>query len=283
MAHTFDATLKDLLSPAPEDFASVFALPSGLPATVLNVDLSTLSAATDVAFGFGEPLREIVDINFQSGPDSDIDARCHLYSAALHFRFGVPVRTILLLLRPKADSGTISGSMSYASRSSGVEFRYEVTRIWEQMPETYLGGGVSLLPLATLCRLPPGRPVAIALRDVVQEIERRLAEECEHAEAARIMTAAFVLAGLRVDRKELGPIFDGVKIMHESSAYDLILEEGGVREAQRIILRLGKRRFGNPDEATIKELSSIKDLDRLERLTDEILGASNWNELIATP
>ena len=70
--------------------------------------------------------------------------------------------------------------------------------------------------------------------------------------------------------------------MHESSAYELILEEGGVREAQRIILRLGKKRFGQPDEAITTSLSAIKDLDRLERLSDAVLGAANWKELLET-
>lgn len=70
MPHRFDATLKEILSPRPEDFAAVFSLPHISPAQPLNVDLSTISAATDVAFGFGAPIQEIVDLNFQSGPDA---------------------------------------------------------------------------------------------------------------------------------------------------------------------------------------------------------------------
>jgi hypothetical protein len=34
----------------------LFDLPRTAPAQTLNVDLSTISAATDVAFGFGDPL-----------------------------------------------------------------------------------------------------------------------------------------------------------------------------------------------------------------------------------
>jgi hypothetical protein len=78
MAHRFDATLKELLAPRPEDFVPVFRLPQVKPAKALNVDLSTISAATDVAFGFGSPLQEIVDLNFQSGPDATLAARLHL-------------------------------------------------------------------------------------------------------------------------------------------------------------------------------------------------------------
>jgi len=84
-----------------------FGLPQTLPAVRLNVDLSTLSAATDVAIGFGDRSRKLPTSIFQSGPDADVAKRCHLYSAALNFRFGVSVRTILILLRPKADADGI--------------------------------------------------------------------------------------------------------------------------------------------------------------------------------
>ncbi len=50
-----------------------------------------------MAFGFGEPLEQMVDLNFQSGPDARVDSRVHLYSAALHLRFGVPVRSVLII------------------------------------------------------------------------------------------------------------------------------------------------------------------------------------------
>ena len=96
MAHSFDATLKDLLEPEPEDFVPAFGLPSTQPVVPINIDLSTITAATDVAIGFGDPLQEIVDLNFQSGPDREVAQRCHLYNAALNFRFGVPVRTIIV-------------------------------------------------------------------------------------------------------------------------------------------------------------------------------------------
>jgi hypothetical protein len=95
MPYRFDATLKEIVSPCPEDFAPVFHVPRALPAQPLNVDLSTISAATDVAFGFGAPLQEVVDLNFQSGPDPLVPARLHLYNAAFHLRYQVPVRSVL--------------------------------------------------------------------------------------------------------------------------------------------------------------------------------------------
>jgi len=286
MAHPFDVTLKEMLVQHPEDFTPVFALPRITPARALNVDLSTISAATDVAFGFGQPLQEIVDLNFQSGPDPGLAARMHLYSAAYHLKHGVPVRSVAILLRPRADAASITGTMSYMAGNKRVQFEYDVVRMWQQPVDAFLHGGPGLLPLATLCQVSAGKPIAEWLRAVVREIDRRLAQEADHARAVRLMTAAFILSGMRVPKESLASIFDGVRIMHESTAYDMILDEGRlegeIRRSHRLLLRQGTRRFGAPDAQTAGILTAIQDLERLERLADAILTASSWGELIAT-
>jgi hypothetical protein len=109
----FDATLKDIVPDHAAEYAGVFRLPKHKPVTPLNVDLSTLSAASDVAFGYGEPLDEIVDINFQSGGDPFADWRFHLYNAALGHHFHVPVRSVAVLLRPAADHPNLTGTLHY--------------------------------------------------------------------------------------------------------------------------------------------------------------------------
>jgi hypothetical protein len=71
--------------------------------------------------------------------------------------------------------------------------------------------------------------------------------------------------------------------MHESSAYELILEEGGIREAQQILLLQGNERLGRADDGVVSALKKIQDLDRLNRLAAAVLHASTWQELLATP
>jgi hypothetical protein len=253
----------------------------------------------------------IADLNFQSGPDPDVAARCLLYSVALHFRFKVPVRTLLILLRPKADAKDIDGKLAYLAGKSGVEFSYEVVRMWQQPVEPFLRGGLHLLPLATLCQLPANRPIAEALHDVVMEIDRRLSQECEHGKAVRLMTAAFILTGLRVARTAIAPVFSGVRVMHESTAFDYYVEEGlqkglqkgleegvkkgleegvkkgleeGVLQGQhRQLLSVGGKLVGEPDAATVAALQAIKDPDRLERLALAVHKATSWQEVLGTP
>ena len=76
---------------------------------------------------------------------------------------------------------------------------------------------------------------------------------------------------------------DGVRVMHESTAYDMILDEGRLEGEIRLLLRLGRKRFGPLDAADEAVLKSTKDPERLERLADAILTVRSWEELLSTP
>lgn len=291
MSHPFDATLKDILGHSAADLTPVLHLPVGVPSRALNIDLSTISAASDVAFGFGQPLEQIVDVNFQSGPDNLVDARLLLYNAAYHHHYPVPVRSILILLRPAADHSHLTGLLTYRAGGSRVEFAYEVIRLWQQPLAPFLTGGLALLPLAPLCQLAADVPLEQALRELIHQIDRRLTAEAPYARAVQLMTAAFVLTGLRVGKQSLSHIFRGVKAMYDSSAFTLYEEkgrqegrqEGRVEESHRLLLRLGSKRLGVADSATEAALRAINDIDRLERMADTVLTASSWQELLAMP
>lgn len=282
MSHQFDSTMKELVETHAADFVSIFGLPADSPPTALNIDLSTLTAATDVTLGFGDPLTVIADLNFQSGPDPQLESRLLIYNAALRHRYRAPVRSLLILLRPGADHSRLTGHFAYATGSSRVEFRYETIRMGQLPPEPFLTGGLGLLPLATLCQLPSNVPMAEAMTQIVAEIDRRLIAETERHRAVRLMSAAFILSGLRVEREALSSIFEGVRVMHESSAFEL-LDEWEARGAHRIILRQARKRFGAPPAADEALLRSFTDVDRLERISDAISTAESWAELLATP
>jgi hypothetical protein len=71
--------------------------------------------------------------------------------------------------------------------------------------------------------------------------------------------------------------------MKESSGYQIILDEGRLDEAKKILLRLGRQSFGVPSEAIKASLEAISDLERLERMSDRVLTAASWSELLDTP
>jgi hypothetical protein len=283
MSLPFDATLKTIVAERPGDFATVFDLPKDEAVSAINVDLSTISAATDVALAYGNPTRLIVDLNFQTGPDPVLPGRLHLYNSVLYSRYNVPVRSILVLLRPKADGPHLTGNLTYGDGRCRVEFGYEIIRLWQQPVESFLRAGLSVLPLATLCEMPANQPLPDALREVVREIDRRLGNEATEAEAARLMKASYILTSLRMMKNEVAPIYRGVGHMNEMTAYDEAMEEAELKRSYVLLIRLGRMQFGIPTPATVTELQSIRDLERLERLAEAILTAKSWAELLATP
>ena len=68
----------------------------------------------------------------------------------------------------------------------------------------------------------------------------------------------------------------------ESSAYRVIVEEGRVTEARRLIIALGTERLGPPSVTDVRMIEAIDDVDALERLARRVLTASTWQELLAS-
>jgi hypothetical protein len=282
MPKPFDATLKDLVQSHLPDYVRQFELTELGPFAPLNVDLSTISAATDIVLGHGDPPKTIVDLNFQASHDNDLASRVFVYNALLHHRFRAPVHSVVVLLRPEADDRRLTGRLRYQIRSlrSSVRFAYAVVKVWQLPADRLLEGGLGIMPLATLGKFAGGVSVEAGLAQIARQIVDRLSRQASPAVAAKLLTASYVLSGLRVPEEVAKMVFEGVQAMKESTTYQGIVAEGRVDEARRIILRQGKKKFGRPSAAVMAALENTSDLDRLERLSDRVLIASSWRELL---
>jgi hypothetical protein len=128
MAMTFDATLKDMGRESPEAFLAAFDRLPAAPVRLLNVDLSRVTTAADLILGIGEPLEEIIHLDFQSSAAARKHADLLAYNALLFAHYLVPVHSIVLLLRPEAAHANLNGRIAYGPRPGrgSMEFSYEV-------------------------------------------------------------------------------------------------------------------------------------------------------------
>jgi predicted transposase YdaD len=195
-----------------------------------------------------------------------------------------------MLLRQEADGPAMSGLLQQHLPDGSLyhEFRYNVVRIWERSVEEILAGGLATLPLAPIAKIAPGE-----LPELIRRMEQRIDSEATQAEAAELWVAAFLLTGLIYPRDFTKPLFQGIRAMKESSAYQLILDEGRaegelrgemrgeMREAAKLLKKLGTRRFGAPDHSVLVVIEAITDLERIELLLERMLDASSWEELLA--
>jgi hypothetical protein len=285
MSLPFDAVLKDMGREDPRAFLAEFDQPTPAPVSLLNVDLSTVTTAADLVIGVGDPLQEIIHLDFQSSAAAWKHADTLVYNALLYRNSHVPVHSSIILLRPQAAHPNLNGVVSYSPRPGrgSMDFEYEPVRLWERPAEELLAGGLGILPLAMLGRLPEGVTLQEALTGIAQRLIERLNREAPPDQIRRLLTSAWVLTGLRVQRDIAREVFRGVQAMRDSDTYMAIIDEGRETEVKRLILRVGQKRFGAADDPVITRINAISDLDRLERMHDRAFEASNWEEIIDTP
>ncbi len=287
MSLPFDATLKDMGKVSPRGILTTFDAAPTLPVSLLNIDLSTVTTAADLVFGLGLPLQEIVHLDFQASASATKHADVLVYSALLYRQYLVPVHSIAVLLRPKAAHSNLQGAVAYSPRPERgkMDFRYEVVRLWEIPVADLLKADVGVLPLAVLGELPPGVDLEAGLAAVIHQIIERLLIEAPPEQVRRLLTAAYVLTGLRIPKQLSLQMFQGVKAMRESETYMGILEEGAIEHAKKMIVRLGKASIGPPDESVTARLTALgtaEELDRLDRMIERIHKVKTWQELLET-
>jgi hypothetical protein len=222
----------------------------------------------------------------QSTRDPRLPSRLLQYHALLRHRHAVPVESTVVLLRPEADGPELAGQLDLAGATGDltISFWFRVVRVWELPVESLLAGGLGVLPLAPLAAIAPDR-----LPEVIGSIERRIGADLSRTTTDEIWASISLLMGLRYDEGAVRSLLRRFPFMRESVTYQMILEEGreegreaGERNrARRDVLRLGGQRFGPPDASTQDRIEQIDSLQVLDRLLDNILVVSNWNELLA--
>jgi hypothetical protein len=282
----FDAALKDIVRRHVADYRAVFHLPD--VTTVLDVDLSTVTAATDIVLADANPPRKaLTTLDFQAGHDNHIDDRILMYQGVLRHRYHLPVHSLVLLLRPDVFRPAMAGGVRYrtAGGRGKMDFGYELVRLWEIPAAELLATRIGTAVLAVLGRLPGRRDTEAGLEEVFRVLDQRLRTEVPPTDANDLRTAASVLMGLRIDRAAAAALVERVTAMEESTVYQVIIEKGEARGeskgARKTLLALARRTLGPPSKKVIAALNKIDDVDRLARMNKALLDVMSWDELLA--
>jgi len=272
MPKPLDATLKGLIRNHPADWLRHLGVPFTDPPRVLDADLSVVSAAADTLIRVGG---RVIHIDLEAGPDDDLATHMLLYNVLAHRQTGLPVRSVVVLLRSNAVRANLTDRVEY----DGLTFRFELVRVWEEDAERFLTGGVGLMPLAVLARPPAGMTREQALPEQVRRIADAVESEGEQ-DQADVLLSTYMLAGMHVRRGPLQAIFRRVLQMRDSVAYQIILEEGAVAESRESVLKLGRAKFGAATPEQVNKLKAIEDLERLRRLLVRVLRVASWDALL---
>jgi hypothetical protein len=280
MPHPYDASTKYLVQVRLADWLPLCGRTTTARVEILDADLATVTAAADRILRVHDDPPWLLHLELQSSRAPDLVGNLHLYNALVERSYGPPVRTLVVLLRRTADALDLTGVLQreFPGEPPYLTFRFQVVRVWQLPVETFLAGGLGLVPLA-----PLGAVTEADLPGVITRMQERISREAAPEEAGTLWTAADVLMGLRYPRTLVDQLLQRVHGMRESVTYQAIVEEGMVQDRQNVLLEIGRKRFGPPNEVTARAVRSIMDLDRLKRLSDRLLDVSSWEELLATP
>lgn len=281
----FDVSTKELVWDEPAECLSRFGVGPPGPVDVIDSDITTLTAGADKVLRVGGPDPYLVNIEFQSYHETELVGTLWFRQVALDYRHNLPVLTVLVLLCKEANSPSLTGGYERHMPDGSLtnRYNYRVVRLWTEDPELYLTGGISLTPLAPLTNVPEA-----ALSGVARRMAERINGE-PRPRAAKLWTATYLLMGLRYPDELVTKLFEGIQTMRESTTYQAILREGRIEgrvvEGQRMLLRLGTKRFGQPDAATLAAVEAIQDVNRLESLGERILEPDlrTWDDLLRGP
>lgn len=286
-ATPFDDAFKHLVELDPAAWAAWVLGRPVAEAEAIDSDLATVAGRADKVIRTPQPGRGdlLIDIEAESSHAGDAPPKQHAYSTLLARRHGLPVRSILLLLRPDANATAATGVWEVRKNPDDpdeepyIVFRYRVVRLWKQPLEPLLVGSPALLPLAPLTNA--------AQADLPGTVSRAVARpraETPRDETGRMVSAMAVMLGLRYEEDVVDRLFSGVLEMEESSYYQLIKRKGEpagqLREARETIMRQGQRKFGPLPDDRRAALEALSDLGRLRELMDRVPETGSWDDFL---
>jgi hypothetical protein len=305
MHKPYDTAAKEILGHNPDCWMAYLRLKSDGPIRVIDADLAAVTAEADKVYRVGGRRAHLVHIELQARSDRSLPRRLWRYNAMLDVKYSLRVRSVAVLLRPKADHGRMTGvlDLRLPDGDEVVTFYYKVVRAWEQPVQPLMAGDPWVLPMAPLADVPRAE-----VPGVIERIDSRLAGETIPDTAGKIMMATLLMAGLRLSNPEITELRPRLKTMNiwkDSSFYHSILDEGreegrnegrnegrkeGRKEgekkgqiagAQKLLFHLGRSRLGPISKKARAAIEAIDDLTRLERLGERLLDVSSWAELLS--
>ena len=279
----YDASTKYLVNEFPVDWLILTGIRPTGPVDLIDANLSTVTAEADKLIRIGGPDPSLTHIELQASRDVRLGCRLFRYNALIDDRHSLPTRSVVVLLRPEADSADLTGEYrrTWTNGAEYLVFRYEVIRIWRQPVESILHGGLGILPLAPVSNLG-----SMPLATVIHQMEERIDNEPPEL-SGLLWNSAAILMGLEHPAAMIKHLLRGVQHLKESSYYQSILAEGRVEgraegeilALKRSLIRRAERRLGTISAEDRAKIEALTEVDRVEALDDRVLDISTWTEL----
>ncbi|MBY0232827.1 MAG: hypothetical protein K2W96_26390 [Gemmataceae bacterium] len=294
-AKPYDDTFKELVEQDPAAWAAWATHAPAPGARVIDSDLSTVTGLADKVIR--QPRTQgdlLIAIEAESSHAGHTPEDALLYSVLLRRRHGLPVKSVLLLLRPEANATAATGRLEWRDTPAPVPegeepppppppylgFDYDVVRLWQQPLAPLLAGSLALLPLAVLTNEAQPNIEAVG-----EQVGRRLVAETPEADRGKMVSALAQLMGLRYEFGLIERIVRRVATVEDNTWIRGWMERGerrgAVRTAREMLLRIGRQKLGEPQPAALASIEAMDDVGRLQDLTAQVLEVGTWADLLS--
>src|SRR5207302_547893 len=106
---------------------------------IMDANLSTITTEADKVLRVMAAKPWILHLELQASKDRHLVNRVLQYNVLLYVRHHFPVRSVVFLLRPEANSHELTG---LPNDQVDLEFHYHVVRLWEIPSDAFLTGGL---------------------------------------------------------------------------------------------------------------------------------------------
>ncbi len=231
--------------------------------SALAVELSAGRRTVDLVLRLRRGAEEYLrHVEFQSRHRRDLALRCFEYAARLAGRFGRPVLTTVMYLRPPAPRELV-----YRHTLGGRvvnQWRFAVVRMWEQAPRRLLAlgpGGAALVPLSAEASLP-----------LVAEASRKIQRDAPAAQRPDLLAILQVFAEGRYTATQLARVIPE-RLAMASGLFEKVLLKGRAEgratgraeEARQFCVELAKTLHPAVADQVVPLIERCSELTRLRR------------------
>ncbi|MBM5801842.1 MAG: DUF4351 domain-containing protein [Cyanobacteria bacterium K_DeepCast_35m_m2_023] len=222
----------------------------------------------------------ILHLEFQTLPDRAIAERMLEYWIRLHRRFGLPIRQVVIHLKPTNSPLARLDQLAIGS----TRHRFTSLRLWEQDPAPLLADP-ALLPLGVLARGPRQDP-----SQLLSQVRQQLQTIADPQQRRRLTSGAQLLAGLSFSQDVIQRLL-AMSILENPSVYQYIvrkgLEEGleqGLEQGRQLEVSLIRRQLqrliGALDDRQSQHIAEMT-TEQLGRLGEALLDFNGPADLVA--
>ena len=223
----FDPTLNDTIDAYADAWGRFLCartdVPPG-PIEVLDTDLATTVQA-DKLFRVNGAVPAVLHLELESSGHLGRPVELFRYNLLTHTLTRLPVHSVILLLRPKANASDLTGfhSIDGADARPYATFKYRVIRLWEESIDALLEMGPGLAALAMLTDEAVVAPEAAFAR-----VDHRLrAADVPGNVREKVFDSMYILCGLRFSAERITELYRSVAMtLEDSTTYQEILRKG---------------------------------------------------------